>query len=177
MRLFADILIGLVAFIHLYILWLEMFAWNTRGRKAFKSLPDELFAKTKPMMANQGLYNGFLAAGLIWSLLITDHDLENVCRHFFLTCIIIAGIYGAVTVQKRIFYPQALPATVALAGVAHTLVCVYFFVLPKKYQKSVAENENSPFSAKEVGLSFCTTVVDDSRALPSASVLPDEAKR
>ncbi len=72
MKLIAEILIGLVAIEHIYILWLEMFAWTTRGRKTFKSIPPDLFEKTKALAANQGLYNGFLAAGLLWSLLIQD---------------------------------------------------------------------------------------------------------
>ena len=73
MNILAAILTGFVALEHLYILWLEMFAWETAGRKAFKgSLPDEMFTPTKTLAANQGLYNGFLAAGLCWSFFIDD---------------------------------------------------------------------------------------------------------
>jgi len=115
MNLVADILIGLVAAEHLYILWLEMFAWTTQGRKTFKSFPADLFEKTKPMAANQGLYNGFLAAGLIWSFFISDPLWSEHVAIFFLSCVIVAGIYGAITVQRSIFLVQALPAILALA--------------------------------------------------------------
>jgi putative membrane protein len=113
MKLFSEILIGIVAIEHLYILWLEMFAWTTKGRKTFKSFPSELFEKTKSMAANQGLYNGFLAAGLIWSLFIAHPLWSNYVAYFFLSCVIAAGIYGAATVQKSIFFIQALPAILA----------------------------------------------------------------
>ncbi|HWB28243.1 MAG TPA: DUF1304 domain-containing protein [Chitinophagaceae bacterium] len=114
MSIIASILTAIIAAEHLYILWLEMFAWTTKGRKTFKSFPAELFEKTKPMAANQGLYNGFLAAGLVWSLLIIDPVWSNNVGCFFLACVIIAGLYGAVTVQKTIFFIQALPAIVAM---------------------------------------------------------------
>jgi putative membrane protein len=114
LKVLSELLIGFVAILHIYILWLEMFAWNTRGRKTFKSFPQELFEKTKPMAANQGLYNGFLAAGLIWSLLIIDKDWSAYVAIFFLGCVIIAGIYGALTVQKTIFFIQSVPALLAL---------------------------------------------------------------
>ncbi|MBA2421904.1 MAG: DUF1304 domain-containing protein, partial [Chitinophagales bacterium] len=71
MKLIAEILIGFVAIEHLYILWMEMFAWTSMGARTFKNFPAELFEKTREMAANQGLYNGFLSAGLIWSLLIS----------------------------------------------------------------------------------------------------------
>jgi len=115
MKLISEILIGFVAAEHIYILWLEMFAWTTRGRKTFKSFPADLFERTKSMAANQGLYNGFLAAGLIWSLLIADPLWSVYVAYFFLSCIIIAGLYGAVTVQRTIFFVQALPAIIAFA--------------------------------------------------------------
>ncbi|GAB3700204.1 DUF1304 domain-containing protein [Spirosoma flavus] len=114
MHLLADVLVGLVAIEHIYILWLEMFAWTTRGRKTFRSLPPELFEPTKSLAANQGLYNGFLAAGLIWSLLIEDNLWARNVAWFFLGCVIVAGIYGALTAQRSIFYVQALPAILAL---------------------------------------------------------------
>ena len=114
MKLVAQLLIGLVAIEHLYIMWLEMFAWTTRGRKTFKSLAPELFEPTKALAANQGLYNGFLAAGLCWSLLITDSVWSVNVAYFFLGCVIIAGVYGALTAQRSIFFVQALPAIVAL---------------------------------------------------------------
>jgi|SRR5436190_20219164 len=113
MKLFAEILIGLVAFLHLYFLWLEMFAWTSRGPKAFKK-PVEYFKATRSLAANQGLYNGFLAAGLIWSLFIVDPAWHFRVAVFFLSCVFIAGIYGAATVQRSIFFIQALPAGIAL---------------------------------------------------------------
>ena len=114
MHLLAKILIGFVAIEHLYILWLEMFAWTTRGRKTFRSFPPDLFEPTKSLAANQGLYNGFLAAGLIWSLLIEDSVWQVNVAYFFLGCVIVAGIFGALTAQKSIFFVQALPAIIAL---------------------------------------------------------------
>ncbi|UKT62847.1 DUF1304 domain-containing protein [Pedobacter mucosus] len=114
MQLIAQILIGLVAVIHIYILWLEMFAWTTRAPKVFKTIPKELFPQTKALAANQGLYNGFLAAGLIWSLCINNHQWKFYIAIFFLTCVIIAGIYGAATASKKILYVQSIPALVAL---------------------------------------------------------------
>jgi putative membrane protein len=114
MGIITMILIGIVAAEHCYILWLEMFAWTTRGRKVFKSLPADMFEKTKALAANQGLYNGFLAAGLVWSLLISDPVQAFQVAVFFLSCVAIAGIYGAVTAQRSIFYVQALPAILAL---------------------------------------------------------------
>lgn len=114
----ANILVGLVALEHLYILYLEMFAWETRGKKVFKgSLRPELFAPTRVLAANQGLYNGFLAAGLIWSFFITDTIWSTNVAIFFLSCVIIAGIYGAITASKKIFFIQALPALLALGTI------------------------------------------------------------
>lgn len=114
MQLAAQIAIGLVAIIHIYILWLEMFAWTTRAPKVFRTIPKELFPPTKALAANQGLYNGFLSAGLIWSLCINDHQWKIYVGVFFLTCVIIAGIYGAATASKKILYVQSIPALVAL---------------------------------------------------------------
>lgn len=109
------IVIGLVAVLHLYFLYFEMFAWTTKGPKIFRSFPKELFPKTKSMAANQGLYNGFLAAGLIWTFFITDNNWRNNIALFFLGCVAIAGIYGAATVSKKILYIQALPALIGIA--------------------------------------------------------------
>jgi putative membrane protein len=118
METIANILVGLVALEHLYILYLEMFAWETKGKKTFKgSLRPELFAPTKVLAANQGLYNGFLSAGLIWSFFITDPGWSTNVAVFFLSCVIVAGIYGAITASKKIFFIQALPAIVALVFV------------------------------------------------------------
>lgn len=117
MHLLAQLLIGLVALIHLCILWLEMFAWTTRGPKVFRSLSAELFVPTKVLAANQGLYNGFLAAGLIWSLLISNPEWYHNVASFFLGCVLVAGLYGAATAGRRILFVQSLPALLALAAV------------------------------------------------------------
>lgn len=114
MKIIADILIALVAIEHLYIMWLEMFGWTTVGRKTFRSLAPEMFEPTKVLAANQGLYNGFLAAGLIWSLFITDEIWSKNVGLFFLACVITAGTYGAWSAEKSIFYKQAVPAILAL---------------------------------------------------------------
>ena len=118
MEIISKILIGIVALEHLYILYMEMFAWETLGKKIFKgALKDELFQPTKTLAANQGLYNGFLSAGLIWSLFISNPEWSENVAHFFLGCVVVAGIYGALTASKKIFFVQALPAIVALSFV------------------------------------------------------------
>jgi putative membrane protein len=104
-------LIALVALLHLYFLVLEMFLWTRPlGRKVFRMSPEKA-EMTKVLAANQGLYNGFLVAGLVWSILAQRVDVAT----FFLACVTVAGAFGAATVSKRIFYVQALPAIVALA--------------------------------------------------------------
>lgn len=115
MEIILKILIALVALEHLYILYMEMFAWETLGKKTFKgALKDKLFIPTKNLAANLGLYNGFLSAGLIWSLIISDEIWSKYVAIFFLGCVIVAGIYGAFTASKKIFFVQALPAILAL---------------------------------------------------------------
>lgn len=114
MELLTNLVIGLIALLHLYFLWFEMFAWETTGRKIFRQMPAEIFPKTKVMAANQGLYNGFLVAGLIWSRVITDPIWAEKVALFFLTFILIAGIFGAITASKKIFYVQGLPALIAI---------------------------------------------------------------
>ncbi len=108
------ILIGLVALLHFYFLYFEMFAWTTKGRKVFRNFPSELFEPTKSMAANQGLYNGFLAAGLLWTYFISDANWSDNIALFFLGCVAVAGIYGALTVTKKIFFIQALPALITI---------------------------------------------------------------
>jgi len=110
----ATIIIGLVALLHLYFLWLEMFAWETRGPKVFRGFPKELFPQTKTLAANQGLYNGFLAAGLIWTFFIQDPVWHDNIALFFLGCVTVAGSYGALTADKKIFFAQALPALIGM---------------------------------------------------------------
>lgn len=107
-------LIGLVAVLHLYFLWFEMFAWTTKGRKIFKRFPPELFEPTKGLAANQGLYNGFLAAGLLWTFFIQDPIWKMNISLFFLACVFIAGTFGALTADRKIFFVQALPALLAI---------------------------------------------------------------
>jgi len=114
-ELVAQILIGLIAFFHLYIMWFEMFAWESRGPKVFRNFPKELFAQTTALAANQGLYNGFLAAGLIWSFFIENAEWSQNVALFFLGCVAVAGIYGAATADKKIFFVQGLPAIVGIA--------------------------------------------------------------
>lgn len=116
--LFAKIIIGVVAILHLYFLWLEMFAWTTKAKKVFRSLPEHLFEPTKALAANQGLYNGFLSAGLIWSLMIKDPVWQVYIAFFFLGCVSVAGIYGALTASKKIFTVQALPALLGIVLLA-----------------------------------------------------------
>ena len=117
MEIIAKITLGFVAFIHLYILWFEMFAWETKGRKVFRGFPADLFGKTKTMAANQGLYNGFLAAGLIWTFFISDKMWANNIALFFLGCVAVAGVYGAATVEKKILFVQTVPAVLGIVFV------------------------------------------------------------
>ena len=112
MKRLATVLAALVAIEHLYILVLEMFLWTKpAGLRAF-GLTPEFAEQTAVLAANQGLYNGFLAAGLIWSLLRKDDGIS--IRVFFLICVIIAGVFGAVTSKPSILYVQAAPALIAL---------------------------------------------------------------
>jgi len=113
----AQVFTAFVALEHLYILWIEMFAWETTGKKTFKTIPENLFQPTKSLAANQGLYNGFLSAGLGWSFFISDPDWVANVRIFFLICVIVAGAYGAMTASKRIFFLQSVPAIIALSFV------------------------------------------------------------
>ncbi|SFJ48192.1 DUF1304 domain-containing protein [Olleya namhaensis] len=114
MDILIKIIIAIVAALHLYFLYFEMFAWETTGRKVFKSLPKEIFKPTKSMAANQGLYNGFLAAGLIWTFFITNQEWYSNIAIFFLGCVAVAGVYAALTVSKKIFFIQAGPALVGI---------------------------------------------------------------
>ena len=115
MEIAIKIVIGIVALFHVYVMWLEMFAWTTRGPKTFKNFEKDLFPKTKSLAANQGLYNGFLAAGLIWTFFICNPEWRFNVSLFFLICVSVAGIYGALTADKKIFFVQALPALIGIA--------------------------------------------------------------
>nr|WP_108422807.1 DUF1304 domain-containing protein [Allomuricauda amoyensis] len=114
MLLIAKIVIAVVALLHFYFLWLEMFAWTTKAKKVFRKFPEDLFEPTKTLAANQGLYNGFLAAGLVWSIIIQDPKWQIYVALFFLGCVAVAGIYGALTASKKIFTVQALPALLGI---------------------------------------------------------------
>ncbi|MGK3207408.1 DUF1304 domain-containing protein [Amycolatopsis sp. MEPSY49] len=110
MTIVADVLIGLVALIHFYIVVLEMFLWTTpRARAAFGTTP-EFAEESKTLAANQGLYNGFLALALVWGLVADQYQLQL----YGLVCVIIAGLYGAATASKRILFVQVLPGALAL---------------------------------------------------------------
>jgi len=114
MILIANGLVALVAVLHLYFLVLEMFLWTRPlGLKTFRNSPEKA-ADSAVLAANQGLYNGFLAAGLIWGLLHSAPGFALQIKVFFLLCVIVAGIYGATTVSRRILLVQAAPATIAL---------------------------------------------------------------
>jgi putative membrane protein len=110
----ADIVVALVAALHLYFLVLEMFLWTRPlGLKTFGNSPEKA-ADSAVLAANQGLYNGFLAAGLIWGLLHPNPAFGFQIKMFFLLCVIVAGLYGAATVSSRILLVQAAPAAIAL---------------------------------------------------------------
>jgi putative membrane protein len=112
MSLLASVVIGLVALLHAYFLVLEMFLWDKpAGMRAFGQTPASA-AATKVLAANQGLYNGFLAAGLVWGLWLGAEGFG--VKVFFLACVLVAGLYGAATASRKILYVQALPAAVGL---------------------------------------------------------------
>jgi putative membrane protein len=115
MALVADLLVLVVALLHVYFLILEMFLWEKPiGLKTFRNTPERA-RDTAVLAANQGLYNGFLAAGLMWALVYQWPLSALHIKTFFLGCVIVAGIHGAYSVSRRIFVVQALPAIVALA--------------------------------------------------------------
>ena len=106
----ANIAVAIVALIHVYILVLEMFLWEKPiGLRSF-GMDENFAAATRVLAANQGLYNGFLAAGLIWGLATGNVPVQ----HFFLSCVLVAGVYGALTADAKILWVQAVPAMVAL---------------------------------------------------------------
>src|SRR5215831_13666133 len=112
----SQVLAGVVAALHVYFLILEMFLWATPfGQKTFGRSKEEQ-EQTKILAANQGLYNGFLAAGLAWTFFLEPAQAFSV-RVFFLVCVLVAGLYGAATAARKILYVQAIPAALALAFV------------------------------------------------------------
>ncbi len=115
MRNLGLILVALIAALHLYIAWFEIFAWTTRGPKVFDTFPPELFEQTIQLAANQGTYNAFLAAGLIWSLFIREDQWQFNVAVCFLVFVAIAGIVASITVAIGTGIPQFVPATIALA--------------------------------------------------------------
>jgi putative membrane protein len=116
MNAVATVLVAVVALIHVYIVVLEMVLWTTpRGRAAF-GLTPEFAEQTKALAGNQGLYNGFLAAGLVWGIVGPDH-LRFGFQVFFLLCVLVAGLYGAATASRKILFVQAIPGALALAAV------------------------------------------------------------
>ena len=120
MSLAAQILIALIALIHFYIVYLEMVLWDTpKGRRAF-NMSAEQASHSKVLAANQGMYNGFLALGLLWSLVHPNAAFGIQIATFFLACVAVAGVYGALTAAKKIIYIQTLPAALTLL-VLHVL--------------------------------------------------------
>ncbi len=113
MSIAANVVVALIGVLHVYILVLEMFLWDKpKGLKAFGQTPAQA-AATKVLAANQGLYNGFLAAGLFWGLNLGTGG--TGVKVFFLSCVLVAGLYGAATANKRILFIQAIPAAIGLA--------------------------------------------------------------
>lgn len=117
MALIAKALVSLNALIHLYIAWFEIFAWESRGPNVFSNFPPELFPQTVALAANQGLYNGFLAAGLIWSLLISNAEWQRKVATCFLLFVAVAGLFGAATADTKTIYVQLIPASLGLAAI------------------------------------------------------------
>jgi putative membrane protein len=114
MAIVSAVATALISALHVYILYLEMVLWTTpRGRKAFK-LSEDFARQTATLAANQGLYNGLLAAGLAWSVVHPVAEFAYQLRFFFLACVLVAGLYGGATANPRIFYIQAAPAAVSL---------------------------------------------------------------
>lgn len=112
-HLLANVFAGLIAILHIYFLVLEMFLWDKPAGMRVFGLTPEAAASSKVLAANQGLYNGFLAAGLLWGLYLgpAGHSI----RIFFLLCVLVAGLYGAATASRKILFVQAMPAAIGLA--------------------------------------------------------------
>ncbi|MGJ8597048.1 DUF1304 domain-containing protein [Sulfitobacter sp.] len=109
----ARVLMGVIAALHAYIAYFEMFAWEVTGPRVFSTFPPELFGQTTVLAANQGIYNAFLVAGLIWALLIADREWQRKVGTCFLLFVMAAGVVGAVTISPRIMMIQTVPALIA----------------------------------------------------------------
>jgi putative membrane protein len=117
MHVVATVLLALMALEHAYFLYLEMFRWTAPATLRAFGTTASFAEESKTLAANQGLYNGFLAAGLVWSI-VAAPELQRPLATFFSACVLIAGVYGGVTVTRRILYIQALPAALALIAIA-----------------------------------------------------------
>lgn len=118
MHILSKILIALIAALHTYIAWFEIFAWEAKGPEVFSTFPADLFPQTVEMAANQGIYNAFLAAGLLWSLTISETKWFRNVAICFLTFVAVAGLFGAATVDMKTLFIQTVPAVLAM-------VCVF----------------------------------------------------
>ncbi|MDX3854494.1 DUF1304 domain-containing protein [Streptomyces sp. AK02-01A] len=116
MQTAAHVLTALVAAFHIYVMVLEMFLWERKPGRELSGFDADMARATATLAANQGLYNGFLAAGLIWGLIAADPAGHHV-QIFFLSCVVVAGVYGGATANRRILFVQALPGAIALAAV------------------------------------------------------------
>ena len=114
MKTVGLVLVALIAALHLYIAWFEMFAWTSRGPKVFDTFPPELFEQTIQLAANQGIYNAFLAVGLVWSLFIREEKWQFNIAVCFLLFVAVAGVVAAMTVALKSGLPQFVPASIAL---------------------------------------------------------------
>ena len=117
MRTISMILIGLIAALHAYIAWFEIFAWEVKGPEVFSTFPADLFPQTVEMAANQGIYNAFLAAGLFWSLAIPETKWFRNVALCFLIFVAVAGVFGAMTVDTKTLFIQTVPAVIAMVAV------------------------------------------------------------
>lgn len=116
MAVAAIVLVSSVAALQAYFMVLEMFLWNRKPGMRLSGFTAEMALETKALAANQGLYNGFLAAGLVWGLIVGD-PVSHAAQVFFLVCVVVAGVYGGVTANRRILVGQALPGALALVAV------------------------------------------------------------
>jgi putative membrane protein len=114
MKTAAEVVVALVAALHVYIMAMEMFLWERKPGRELSGFDAEMARATAPLAANQGLYNGFLAAGLVWGLIVGDPT-GHAVQIFFTVCVTVAGVYGGITANRRILLAQALPGAIALA--------------------------------------------------------------